>query len=184
MTGGPEGATMGTLALRPGRSAPRSALGLGGFLALALALAALGLYATTPAASSWLTAMQVPWSPPMWALRATWLALDVGTGIAGWLVWRERGRRTAVDGVLLLYGLAAVLHASWLMGFLLAAGQPGPHLWLVLVVLLLLDLTTLALACASWSISRPAGVLLFASLSGLLGGTALALGDTLLALAT
>jgi hypothetical protein len=61
-----------------------------------------------------------------------------------------------------------------------AAPAPGPHLWLVLLLLLALDLVTAALACTAWTVSRPAGALLFVVLAGLIGGTALALGDTVL----
>jgi tryptophan-rich sensory protein len=110
-----------------------------------------------------------------------WVALNAAGVAAACLLWRERRESPAARGALLLVALAAVLHLAWLGAFLLLAPNPGPQLWLVLVLLLALDLVTAALACTAWNASRASGVLLFVVLAGLLGGTALALGDTALA---
>lgn len=146
----------------------------------AVGLTALGLYATASPVSAPIRAGQVAWSPPLLVVGIAWVALNAAGTVAACLLWRERRDSRAAQGALLLLALAVVLHLAWLGAFLVAASAPGPQLWLVLVPLLALDLVAAALASAAWSASRAAGVLLFVVLAGLLAGTALALGDTVL----
>lgn len=152
-----------------------------GILTAAVLLTALGLSCTSRAVSAEVQAAQVEWSPPLVFLRIAWVALDAAVTVAALLLWRERQQGRAARGALQLLVLTALLHLGWLVTFLVTASLPAPHLWLVLLVLLALDLATAALACTAWTVSRPAGVLLFLVLAGLIGGTALALGDTALA---
>lgn len=149
-------------------------------LAVAVVLTALGLWTTTSSVSAAVQAAQVAWSPPLALVRLVWVALNSAAAAAGLLLWRARREGRGARGAILLLAVAAVVHFLWLVAFLMAAPGPGPQLWLVLVALLVLDLVTAALACAAWTVSRPAGVLLFVVLIGLVGGTALALGDTAL----
>jgi tryptophan-rich sensory protein len=149
-------------------------------LAVAVALTALGLYCTSPSASAPIQASQVAWSPPLALVRIAWVALDAAVTVAGLLLWRERRRSAAAHGAVRLLAVTALLHLGWLVAFLVTAPVRGPHLWLVLLVLLALDLATAALACTAWAVSRPAALLLFVALAGLVGGTALAVGDTAL----
>ena len=149
-------------------------------LGVAMALTALGLYCTSASASAPIQASQVAWSPPLALVRVAWVALDAAVTVAGLLLWRQRRRGTTARGAVRLLAITALLHLGWLVTFLLTAPLRGPLLWLVLLVLLALDLATAALACTAWAVSRPAALLLFAALAGLVGGTALALGDTAL----
>lgn len=146
----------------------------------AIALTALGLYAAAAPVSAAVRSAQVAWSPPLPVVCAAWVALNAAWTVAACLLWRERSESRAARGALALLALGAAIHLGWLGAFLVSAPAPGPHLWVVVVLLLALDLVTAAAACTAWNGSRPAGVLLFVVLAGLVGGTALALGDTAL----
>lgn len=151
-----------------------------GIALAAAALTALGLYATTAPTSALVRSAQVAWAPSLLVVCVVWVALNATGTVAACLLWRERRESRAARGALALLALGAVLHLAWLGAFLLAASAPGPSLWLAVVLLLALDLTTAAIAGTAWTVSCLAGALLFVVLAGLVAGTALALGDTAL----
>jgi benzodiazapine receptor len=151
------------------------------FLLAALLLAALGVATTTPAVSDWFRAgPRVPWTPALTAVTVIWTTLDLLNGLAGWLIWRARSRRSDAAAVFLLWCAQYVLQVLWLVAFMAQSLVDGGLLWVVFALVVLLDLTTAAAAFAAWRVSRPAGLMLVVILAWLLYGTALSWGDTAL----
>jgi translocator protein len=95
---------------------PRStALGLIGWLALALGAGAVGAIASVDAASFYAQLARPAWAPPASAFGPVWSVLYVLMGVAAWLAWRERDRSPVTAGlVLFVVQLAANALWSWL----------------------------------------------------------------------
>jgi translocator protein len=124
----------------------RSALALVAFLVLCFGAAWIGLQLEPGA---WYQELQKPsWNPPAWGLLYLMMA------VAGWLVWRERGRK-AVRLALAFFVLQLALNAAWSWLFF---GLNRPDLAFVEIVVLWLAI--LATAARFWRVRRAAGVLL------------------------
>lgn len=93
----------------------RQGLGLVGWLAAALAAAAVGGLVSVQAGSFYLDLIRPPWAPPAWLFGPVWSVLYVLMGVAAWLVWRTSGggrARTALT--LFMAQLAANALWTWL----------------------------------------------------------------------
>src|SRR3954470_23659843 len=100
------------------------------FLLAALLLAALGAATTTPAVSDWFRAgPRSSWTPELTAVVLIWTTLDLLNGLAGWLIWRARARRSDVAVAFLLYGAQYVLQVLWLLAFMGQSVVAGGLLW-------------------------------------------------------
>lgn len=81
---------------------------------------------------SWYEHLAKPsWNPPNWMFGPAWTALYVCIAIAGWSVWRVKGKAT---GALILWGTQMVLNAFWSFLFF---GLHRPDIALVDILLLL-----------------------------------------------
>jgi tryptophan-rich sensory protein len=151
------------------------------FLAIAYAVAALGVVTTIGAVDGWYArAPHVVWTPPNSAFGPVWTGLYTMIAVAGWLVWlRRRERRAAV--ALPLFVVQLVLNSLWTPIFFGAYGLIGPTaLWIALVVILALDLTVAATIAAFWPVSRLAALLLVPYLAWILYASTLNWGDAVL----
>ena len=130
----------------------RSALALVAFLALCFGAAWIGSQFEPGA---WYQGLQKPsWNPPAWVFAPVWSLLYLMMAVAGWLVWRERGRK-AVRLALALFVLQLALNAAWSWLFF---GLNRPDLAFVEIVVLWLAI--LATAARFWRVRRAAGALL------------------------
>lgn len=116
-----------------GRRKPMRWLGLLGFLAVCLAIGALGSLFTAPQIETWYADLNKPvWNPPNNLFAPVWTSLFVMMAVAGWLVWRIGGFQGA-PLALTLFGLQLILNLAW-SGIFFGLHQPG---WAFLEILLL-----------------------------------------------
>lgn len=87
-------------------------LGLVCFLALSFATAGIGGIASMNAAEFYASLLRPDWAPPAALFGPVWSVLYTLMGIAGWLVWRERGTSGARTP-LLLFVIQLGLNALW-----------------------------------------------------------------------
>jgi translocator protein len=133
----------------------RSVVALVVFLGLAFAAAAIGGLSAAGGGNDWYQSLRRPsWSPPDWVFGPVWTVLYASIGVAGWLVWRERGS-DQVDAALTVWGVQLVLNAAWTWLFF-GLHRPG---------LALIDIVALAMAIAGMivlfgRVSQVAAVLL------------------------
>lgn len=98
-------------AIKRGRTA--DLLGLGAFLALCLAIAALGGWATAQSVGSWYQTLQKPvFNPPDWVFAPVWTLLYFMIALAGWRVWRRYGFARA-GPALAVYAVQLALNLAW-----------------------------------------------------------------------
>ena len=137
-----------------GSSRGRDIAGLAVFLALCLAVSAIGGAVTATSVGGWYQALHKPsFNPPDWIFAPVWTALYLMMAVAGWLVWRGhglRGARTAMT----LFGAQLALNLGWSILFF---GFRSIGAALVEVVILLLAI--LATTAAFWRRDRLAGML-------------------------
>jgi translocator protein len=130
----------------------RSALALGGWLALTFAAASLGALFLP---GEWYAALKKPsWNPPNWIFGPVWTALYTIMAVAAWLVWRRGGfvrQRTPLT----LFFVQLLLNAMWSP---LCFGAKSLGLALVDIMFLWIALTATLIAFGKtfW----PAGALL------------------------
>jgi translocator protein len=137
-------------ASRPG--AARSALALGGWLALTFAAASLGALFLP---GEWYAALKKPtWNPPNWIFGPVWTALYVAMAVAAWLVWR-RGGMVEQRRPLTLFVVQLLFNALWSPLFF---GMKRPAFALFDLGLLWLALTATLIAFSQ--ANRFAGALL------------------------
>jgi len=136
------------------RSIGHQALGLGGWLLITFAAAALGGLASARAGAFYAQLERPGWAPPGWLFGPVWSALYVLMAVAAWLVWRDGGVRGAARALGLF---VAQLGANALWTWLYFAWQQGAWAFLEVLVLWLLVLAT---CVAFWRHRRVAGVLL------------------------
>lgn len=99
------------------------------FVALVVAAAVTGAQFQPGA---WYAALVKPsWTPPNWLFGPVWTLLYIGIAVAGWLVWRKRGRVDAAIGVWLGQ---LVLNAAWSWLFF---GMHRPDLALIDILAML-----------------------------------------------
>jgi translocator protein len=121
------------------------------FLAAVAVVAWVGSLAATASRSTYRELDLPSFAPPGWLFGPVWTVLYVCIGVAGWLVWRQRGW----DRVLTLWVVQLLLNLVWTPLFF-AAGRYG---WAMA------DIVVLAAAIAlligwSWRSSRAAALLL------------------------
>lgn len=125
------------------------------FVALCLAVAAVGGAVTATSVGTWYAALAKPsFNPPDWLFGPVWTTLYLMMAVAAWRVWRARGRVDA-RAALGLWALQLALNLVWSFVFF-GARMIGAAL-VEIVVLLVAILATLALF---WRIDRVAGALL------------------------
>lgn len=136
------------------RSTTAQAIGLGAWLALTFAVAALGAVASIDAPVFYGQLAKPSWAPPAAAFGPVWSTLYPMMGIAAWLVWREKGAR-GMTVALGLFGAQLAANALW--SWLFFAWRNGPLAFAEVLVLLTLIAATLV---AFWRVRKLAGLLL------------------------
>jgi tryptophan-rich sensory protein len=130
-------------------------LGLGAFVALCLAISAIGGWVTADSVGTWYRTLQKPdFNPPDWVFAPVWSMLYLMIALAGWRVWRRRGlagARVAMGA----YAAQLALNLAW--SFVFFGGQMI-GIALAEIVLLLVAIGVNALLF--WRIDRMAGWLL------------------------
>jgi len=132
----------------------RDTVGFSVFLALCLAVSAIGGVATASSVGTWYrTLAKPPFNPPDWVFAPVWMALFFMMAIAGWRVWRRDGLRKA-RLALTLFALQLALNLAWSIVFF---GLRSIGAALVEIVVLLLAI--LATTAVFWRHDRVAGML-------------------------
>jgi len=132
----------------------RDTLGFVAFLAICLAVSALGGAATATSVGSWYPLLVKPsFNPPNWVFAPVWTTLFFMMAIAAWRVWRRDGLRKA-RRALTLFGVQLALNLAWSILFF-GLRWIGAAL-LEICVLLLAILATMAVF---WRRDRLAGML-------------------------
>lgn len=155
-------------------SVPRQLVAAAAFLAIVIAVAAIGSLATIPHTDGWYSQVEkVAWSPPNWLFGPAWSVLYLLVAAAGFLYWRagfagagepHRARRT-----LGLYVAQLVLNFAWTPIFF--AGYPligEPAWWIALAVILALIVAVVLLIAVGARVSRTASWLLVPYLAWLI----------------
>ena len=125
------------------------------FIALCIAVAAIGGAVTATSVDTWYAALEKPsFNPPNWLFGPVWTALYLMMAFAAWRVWRARGFAGA-RAALGLWALQLTLNLCW--SFLFFGARMIGAALAEIVVLLLAILATLALF---WRIDRAAGWLM------------------------
>ena len=145
----------------------RDYAGLAVFIAINVAISALGGWATAASVGTWYQALEKPaFNPPDWIFAPVWSALYLMIAIAGWRVWRRgagearsgegaSGARREVRLALMAYAVQLALNLSWSFVFF-GARLIGPALAVIFALLSAI----LANAFLFWRIDRAAGALL------------------------
>jgi tryptophan-rich sensory protein len=159
----------------------RDYAGLAAFIAINVAISALGGWATAASVGTWYPALAKPaFNPPDWIFAPVWSALYLMIAIAGWRVWRRGtaqgsgaaqasgaapdGRSTAPDArgaarevrlALTAYAVQLALNLSWSFVFF-GARLIGPALVVIAALLAAIAVNALLF----WRIDRWAGGLL------------------------
>jgi tryptophan-rich sensory protein len=132
----------------------RDTLGFSVFLALCLAVSAIGGAVTATSVGTWYrTLAKPPFNPPDWIFAPVWTVLFFMMAVAAWRVWRRDGLRPA-RWALALFGLQLVLNLAWSILFF---GLRSIGVALVEIVVLLLAI--LATMLVFWRRDRVAGML-------------------------
>ncbi len=130
-------------------------IGLGGFLALCLAVSGLGAIATATSVGSWYQALEKPsFNPPDWVFGPVWTLLFILMAIAGWRIWRA-ARSTARTIALVMFAVQLGLNLAWSILFFGLQSIAGA---LVDIVLLLAAIVTTTIVF--WRIERFTAALL------------------------
>lgn len=124
------------------------------FLALCLAVSALGAAVTATSAGTWYrTLAKPPFNPPDWIFAPVWTALYFMMALAAWRVWRRDGLRQA-RAALTLFALQLALNLAWPVLFF---GMRAIAAALIEIVVLLVAI--LATTLVFWRRDRVAGML-------------------------
>ena len=130
-------------------------LGLGGFVALCLAILAIGGWVTADSVGTWYRTLQKPvFNPPDWVFAPVWTLLYLMIALAGWRVWRRVGLSGARAGMV-AYLAQLALNLAWSFLFF---GDRMIGIALAEIVLLLVSIGFNAVLF--WRIDRLAGWLL------------------------
>lgn len=91
----------------------RKWLGLAAFLALCLAISALGGAVTAQSVGTWYQSLKKPpFNPPDWVFAPVWTFLYLAIAVAGWRVWLARGLAGAWHAVA-AYAVQLALNLAW-----------------------------------------------------------------------
>ena len=145
----------------------QQAAGLGGWLLVCFAAAALGGVASVNAPGFYESLRKPVWSPPAALFGPVWTVLYVAMAIAAWLVWRKDGFRGA-RATLILFLMQLGANALWTWIFF--AWNEGA---LALVEILFLWFLILATLILFWRLVPLAGLLLVPYLAWVTYATAL-----------
>jgi len=125
------------------------------FIALNVAISALGGWVTASSVGTWYPTLEKPpFNPPNWIFGPVWSALYLMIAFAGWRAWRRSAgpqRRLALTA----YAVQLALNLSWSFVFF-GARLIGP----ALAVIASLLAAILANAFLFWRIDRASGMLL------------------------
>ena len=92
-------------------------MGLAGFVALCLAIGAIGGAVSTKSVGTWYQTLEKPpFSPPDWLFAPVWTLLYIAIAVAGWrawLVWGRAGTRVAM----VAYAAQLALNLAWSLIF-------------------------------------------------------------------
>ena len=92
-------------------------LGLGAFLALCLAISAIGAWVTAGSVGTWYRTLQKPdFNPPDWVFGPVWTLLYLMIAVAGWRVWRRTGLAGTRAGMA-AYSAQLALNLTWSVVF-------------------------------------------------------------------
>jgi tryptophan-rich sensory protein len=101
----------------PVRSRALDAAGLALFVALCLAIGAIGAAVTSTSVEDWYEGLGKPsFTPPNEVFAPVWTVLYVLMGVAAWRVWRS-GDADTVRGPLTLFILQLALNLGWVVVF-------------------------------------------------------------------
>jgi tryptophan-rich sensory protein len=117
----------------------QQALGLAVWLAITFIAAALGAAASANAPEFYAELVLPTWAPPAWLFGPVWTILYLLMAIAAWIVWRERGFRSATVP-LTLFLVQLALNALW--SWLFFAWRQGGLAFAEIIVLWLLIVAT------------------------------------------
>jgi translocator protein len=132
----------------------RDTVGFVAFLALCLAVSAIGGAVTATSVGTWYQRLAKPsFNPPDWIFAPVWTALFFMMALAGWRVWRRDGVRNA-RSALALFALQLGLNLAWSILFF---GLRSIGAALVEIIALLLAI--LATTVVFWRRDRVAGML-------------------------
>lgn len=94
-------------------SAGRQALALFAFVALCLAIGAVGGTVTSTSVATWYQQLRKPpFNPPDWVFGPVWTALYIAMAVAAWRVWRRLGLRGA-PLAMSLFACQLALNLAW-----------------------------------------------------------------------
>jgi benzodiazapine receptor len=145
----------------------RQVIGLAGWLLLSFAAAGVGAVASVRAGIFYQQLLRPEWAPPAWIFGPVWSVLYLLMGIAGWLVWRQRGFR---ESGMALWLFIAQLAANALWSWLFFSWHNGAWAFYEILILWVLLLCTVA---AFWHARSLAGALLLPYLTWVTFATAL-----------
>lgn len=141
------------------------------FLVAVVAVAGLGGLAAAGSQATYRALELPPYAPPSWLFGPVWSVLYLMIGVAGWLLWRERGW----DRTLWLWTAQLLLNLGWTPLFFAA------DLYTVaLVEIVVLALAVAVLVVRAWPTSRTAAWLLVPYLGWVCFATALNAGIVVL----
>lgn len=120
-------------------------IGLVVAIAVCLAAAGIGGYATTRSLRDWYVTLPKPsWNPPNGVFGPVWTVLYLAMAVAAWLVWRARDERDVVPA-LAWFAVQLALNVAWSVSFF---GLRSPRAGLVVIVLLWLAILAMIVAFA------------------------------------
>jgi tryptophan-rich sensory protein len=138
-----------------GRTRAGDLLGLCAFVALCLAISAIGGWVTAQSVGTWYQTLHKPvFNPPDWLFAPVWTLLYVMIAVAGWRVWRTHGLAGARAGMT-AYAAQLALNLAW--SFLFFGGRMIGTALVEIVLLLAINCVN---AVLFWRADRMAGWLL------------------------
>ena len=134
------------------RTRSQEVLGLVVFLAVCLAVSALGGLLTASSVDNWYTTLNKPtFNPPNWVFAPVWTTLYVLMAIAGWRIWRSSGPAVR-RWPLIVFGAQLALNLLWSLLFF-GLQQIGLALLDIWLLLFAISVNTVLF----WRIDRLAG---------------------------
>jgi tryptophan-rich sensory protein len=129
-------------------------------VAIALAVGAIGGFATASSVTTWYVGLNKPaFNPPNAVFGPVWTTLYVLMALAAWRVWRAGPPGSSGGGrrrlALILYAVQLALNLAWSLIFF-GLRQPG----LALAEIAVLLAAVFATSAAFWRIDRPAGLMM------------------------